>query len=123
MAEINEIICVTCPKGCTLRVKHKSNEVLEVLDGGCKRGEDYAICELQDPRRMVVSTVKVKDGLHPLVPVYTCKSFSKPLISQLAQRLRDVEIQAPVKINQVVLENALGTGIDIIASRDMPKVE
>jgi CxxC motif-containing protein len=26
-----------------------------------------------------------------------------------------------VKINQVVLEDALGTGIDIIASRDMPE--
>ena len=121
MIETNEIICVTCPKGCTLRVKHDGKEVLEVLDG-CKRGQEYAICELSDPRRMVASTVKVKNGLHPLVPVYTRKAFPKPLIPQLARELRKVEVSAPVKISQVVLENALGTGIDIVASRDMPKL-
>jgi CxxC motif-containing protein len=70
---------------------------------------------------MVASTVKVKGGLHPLVPVYTRSGFPKPLIPQLAQKLREVEVNAPVEINQVVLADALGTGIDIIASRDMPK--
>jgi CxxC motif-containing protein len=60
--------------------------------------------------------------LHPLVPVYTRKAFPKPLIPQLAKRLREIEVPAPVTINQVVLEDALGTGIDIIASRDMPAV-
>ncbi len=119
MAEISEIICVTCPKGCTLRVKHEGKEVLEVMDG-CRRGKDYAICELQDPRRMVASTVKVTDGLHPLVPVYTRQAFPKPMIPELARVLRQVEVEAPVKINQVVLADALGTGIDIVASRDMP---
>jgi len=122
MAEISEIICVTCPKGCTLRVKHEGKKVLEVLDG-CKRGEEYAICELQDPRRMVASTVKVKGGLHPLVPVYTRKAIPKHLIPDLARALREVEIQAPVKINQVVLPDALGTGINVVASRDMPAAE
>jgi len=122
MAEISEIICVTCPKGCTLRVKHEGKQVLEVLDG-CKRGEEYAICELQDPRRMVASTVRVDGGLHPLVPVYTQKAFPKHMIPELARALRTVELPAPVKINQVVLADALGTGIDVVASRDMPKVE
>lgn len=120
MVENSEIICVTCPQGCLLRVKHEGKNVLEVLDG-CKRGEDYAICELNDPRRMVASTVRVSGGLHPLVPVYTRSAFPKPLIPQLAKILRQVELAAPVEINQVVLENALDTGIDIVASRDMPE--
>ena len=122
MAEISEIICVTCPQGCLLKVKHEGNQVLEVLGSGCKRGQEYAISELQDPRRMVASTVRVKGGLHPLVPVYTRQAIPKPLIPQLAQALRQVEVTAPVKINQVVLEDVLGTGIDVVASRDMPAV-
>ena len=122
MATTSEIICVACPKGCVLEVKHEGNEALEIVGAGCRRGKDYAICELQDPRRMVASTVKVRGGLHPLVPVYTREAFPKPLIPQLAQKLREVEVPAPVSINQVVLEDALGTGIDIIASRDMPEV-
>ena len=91
------------------------------MDGDCKRGENYAICELGDPRRMVASTVKVSGGLHPLVPVYTRSALPKPLIPALARKLREIEISAPVMINQVVLENAFETGIDIITSRDMPK--
>lgn len=122
MAETSEIICVACPKGCALQVKHEGKDVLEVLGAGCQRGKDYAICELTDPRRMVASTVRVSGGLHPLVPVYTRKAFPKPLIPQLAKRLREIQVPAPVTINQVVLEDALGTGIDIIASRDMPRL-
>ena len=120
MPEVSEIICVTCPKGCTLKVKHEGTQVLEVLDSGCKRGKEYAIGELQDPRRMVASSVKVLNGFHPLVAVYTAQAFPKPLIAQLANTLRQVEVKAPVKINQVIIKNALGTGIDIVASRDMP---
>ena len=122
MTETSEIICVACPKGCPLQVEHKGKDIIEVIGAGCRRGKEYAICELQDPRRMVASTVKVKNGLHPLVPVYTRQGFPKPLIPRLAQKLREVEVAAPVQINQVILKDALGTGIDIIASRDMPKV-
>lgn len=121
MTETSEIICVACPKGCPLQIKHEGGDVLEIVGAGCKRGKEYAICELQDPRRMVASTVKVQGGMHPLVPVYTQKAFPKPLIPQLARKLREVEVPAPVKINQVLLKDALGTGIDIVASRDMPE--
>lgn len=121
MPQESELICVTCPKGCTLKVLHEGNQVIDVLGSGCRRGKEYAICELQDPRRMVASSVKVRSGLHPLLPVYTAKAFPKPLIPELAKILRQVEVSAPVKINQVIIENALNTGIDIIASRDMPK--
>jgi len=123
MVETSDIICVACPKGCSLQVRHQGKDVVEVIGAGCRRGKDYAICELQDPRRMVASTVKVKGGLHPLVPVYTSQGFPKPLIPNLAKKLREIEVQAPVKINQVVLQDALGTGIDIIASRDMPEIK
>ena len=122
MAEISEIICVTCPQGCLLKVLHEGKQVLDVLETGCKRGREYALGELQDPRRMVASTVRVSGGLHPLVPVYTRSAFPKPLIPQLAQALRQVEVPAPVKIGQVLLEDVLGTGIDVVASRDMPEV-
>lgn len=120
MVEESEIICVTCPKGCTLKILHEGNQLIDVLESGCKRGKEYAICELTDPRRMVASSVKVKNGLHPLVPVYTASAFPKPLISQLSKVLREIELTAPVYINQVVLSNAINTGIDILASRDLP---
>jgi CxxC motif-containing protein len=94
--------------------------VLAIGGNACERGNDYAQAELTDPRRMVASTVRVNAGIHPLVPVYTSAPFPKPLIFDLLAELRRLELEAPVELGQAVLENALGTGVDVLASRDLP---
>jgi len=113
-----EIICVACPKGCRLEVVHNEEELL-VSNAGCKRGKDYAFGEINDPRRMVASTVQVNNGLHPLVPVFTESPFPKGKIMALLNEIHTVRIDAPVKMGQVVIENALETGINIITSREL----
>lgn len=119
--QINEkIICITCPKGCTLDVTREGQTVIKV-SAGCKRGKEYVQRELTDPRRMVATTVRVRGGVHPLLPVATAAPFPKPRIFELMDALRALELPAPVQNGQMVLENALGTGIDIIASREMPR--
>ncbi len=92
------------------------------VDGNtCNRGLAYVECELTDPRRMVATTVRVRDGLHPLVPVYTEGAFPKPQIFALLHKIREVEVEAPVKGDRIILGNALSTGINVIASRNMPR--
>ena len=113
-----ELICVNCPKGCKLDIVREGDTFIQIT-AGCKRGKDYARQELTDPRRMVASTVKVKGGIHPLVPVATSAPFPKPRIQELLTELRKVEIEAPVKMGQAVLSSVLGTEIDIITSRAM----
>jgi CxxC motif-containing protein len=116
-----KVICVTCPKGCTLIVTRDGQTVVKV-ENGCKRGHEYARQELTFPRRMVATTVRIKGGLHPLLPVYTSAPFPKPRIPELLNVLRKLEISAPVDLDQVLLQNALDTGVDIQASREMKKV-
>ena len=116
--EPTEIICVACPKGCRLEARRENDEIL-VTHEGCKRGREYAVSEITDPRRMVATTVRVEKSSHPLLPVYTASPFPKGRIPELLTALRSVKIPAPVRVNQVVLANALGTGIDVIASRDI----
>lgn len=113
-----KIICITCPKGCTLEVTHDGKTVTKVKQG-CKRGKEYAQRELTDPRRMVATTVRIRGGVHPLLPVATAAPFPKPRIRELMDVLRQVEVQSPVVVGQPILKDALGTGIDIIASRRM----
>jgi CxxC motif-containing protein len=115
---IEKVICTTCPKGCTLEVTRDGDTIISIING-CKRGHEYAKQELTDPRRMVATTVKISGGIDPLLPVYTSAPFPKPRIPELLQSLREVELQAPVKMGFAVLKNVLGTGIDILASRDM----
>ena len=122
MEETKKLICVSCPKGCTLDVTVDGKTIVKVNGESCKRGLDYAEAEIKDPRRMIASTVKVKNGFHPLVPVYSFSPVPKPMIKEVLEKLREVELTAPVKQGTVVLENVLGTGVNIIASRDMPAV-
>jgi CxxC motif-containing protein len=120
METTTSIICITCPKGCTLDVTHEGQTVIKITQG-CKRGHEYVKREMVDPRRMVATTVRVQGGIHPLLPVATAAPFPKPHILELMHILRKIEIQAPVEMGQPVLCDALGTGIDILASRDMPE--
>lgn len=121
MDHIEKLICIACPIGCALEVTMAGETVVSVAGNTCKQGIDYAEKEISDPRRMVASTVKVKSGFHPLVPVYTEHPIPKPLIFDVLKELRKIELTAPVDAGLVVIKNVLGTGINVIASRNMPK--
>jgi CxxC motif-containing protein len=119
MEEQVKVICITCPKGCTLNVTRNGDAILKVEGSGCKRGTEYVEAETHDPRRMVATTVRVQGSMHPLLPVYTAKPFPKPRIKELLSEIRGIQLKAPIKMGDVVLKDALGTGVDVIASRDM----
>jgi len=123
MTATEKMICITCPMGCNLTVTKEGSTLLSVDGNTCKRGLKFAEGELNDPRRMVATTVRVRGGIHPLVPVYTEKPFPKARIFELLREIRLLEIEAPVTMNQVAMKNALGEGIDVIASRDMPEAD
>jgi len=114
------MICITCPRGCALDVLVEGKTVVKVEGNSCQRGVDYAVAEITDPRRMVTTTVRVKGGVHPLVPVFTEKPIPKPQIFELLAEIRKVELTAPVKYGDVVMENVLGTGVNVLASRNIP---
>lgn len=118
MTEETKIICVACPKGCRLKVS-RDGETFVVSEQGCKRGEQYARQEMTDPRRMVATTVKINNGMHPLLPVYTATPFPKAKIRQLLDELRKIYLNPPIGAGEVVMKNALNTGIDVVASRNM----
>jgi CxxC motif-containing protein len=118
MEEKMVLICITCPKGCALQVTRDGSTILDV-ESGCKRGILYAEEELNDPRRMVASTVRIRGGAYPLLPVSTRSPFPKPRIKELLAELRQVEVSSPVKMGDVILSNVLDSGVDIVASRNM----
>jgi CxxC motif-containing protein len=118
MSEETKIICVACPQGCRLRI-NRQGETMVVSEQGCKRGEQYAIQEMTDPRRMVSTTIRIQSNSHLLLPVYTSAPIPKGKIQPLLNQLRKLNLKVPVKMGQVVLKDALGTGIDVLASRDI----
>jgi CxxC motif-containing protein len=109
--------------GCTLEVALEGEQVLTVEGQGCKRGIAYATDETSNPRRVVTTTVTVSSGVHPLLPVYTERPIPKARMAELVAALSRVQVIAPIKAGQVVMEDALGTGVQVLASRDIARLE
>ncbi|MDO5380309.1 MAG: DUF1667 domain-containing protein [Acidaminococcaceae bacterium] len=111
--------CIMCPLGCEMTVTIEDGAVTGVTGNTCPRGPKYAHDEVVAPKRMLTSTVRVNGGLLPLVPVVSKTTLPKKRILDCAAALRQVIVDAPVSEGQVIVENILGLGVDIVASRSM----
>lgn len=114
---IKELICITCPRGCRLKV----DENLNVTGNFCPRGAIYAKNELTNPLRMVTSTVAVNSKVSSRLPVKTKEAISKSLIFDVMEEIRKVVVNPPIKIGDVVIKNILNTGVDIVATKDIDR--
>ena len=113
------LICIGCPLGCPLTVEMEGNEVKSVSGNTCPRGDAYAKKELTNPTRIVTSTVRVAGGKLAMVSVKTASDIPKGKIFECVKALKDVEMTAPVKIGDVVLENVAGTGVNVVATKNV----
>lgn len=118
-----DLICIVCPVGCRLTVeKDDTAEKGYVITGNtCKRGVNYAIEEMTHPTRMVPTTVKIEEAFLNRLPVRTDKPIDKNLIFEAMTIINQYSCKAPVKMGDILIENILGTGVNIIATRSMSK--
>ena len=114
--EKKELTCICCPMGCALSVDLEGTNVLSVSGNTCKRGDTYAKEEVVRPVRMVTSIVKVKNGNLKMLPVKTKEPIDKSRINECLEALKTVEVQAPIHIGDIILENVAGTGVNIVAA-------
>jgi CxxC motif-containing protein len=120
VTETHNYTCINCPLSCSLELKEEDGKVLEVTGSDCKVGAKYAEEEFTDPRRVVTTTVGVLGGVLPLLPVRTETAIPKRLVWQAVGEIADVVVDAPVKNGQRLLRNVAGTGVDVVATRDLP---
>lgn len=114
-----ELTCIGCPLGCPISVTMEGDEVTAVTGNTCPRGDAYARKEVTNPTRIVTSTVRVSGGVCPMVNVKTASDIPKDKIFACVEALKDVVASAPVKIGDVLLANVAGTGVDIVAARNI----
>ncbi|ASJ00283.1 DUF1667 domain-containing protein [Thermococcus gorgonarius] len=107
-------ICIVCPLSCAIEVEVKDGKVLEVKGHTCPRGKEWAVQEVTNPRRVVMSVVPVEGGALPTVSVKTAEPVPKEKIPELMKFLAGIKVKAPVKIGDVVAE---WEGIKIVATR------
>ena len=117
--EKRELTCIRCPLGCAITVTLEGSTIQEITGFTCKRGEDYARKEVLDPTRTVTSVVFIDSESERMLPVKTKEDIPKDKIFEIMEALKSVRVKAPVKIVQVILENAAGTGVPVVATKDV----
>lgn len=117
--EKKELTCIGCPLGCALSVEIGENGEIKVTGNSCKIGENYAVKECTNPTRIVTTTVDVSGGIYPMVSVKTEKDIPKDKIFACVKALKGIKVKAPVNSGDIIYENIEGTGINVIATRNI----
>ena len=117
--EERRLICIGCPMGCPLVVTMDGGEVVGVTGNTCKRGEIYGRKEVTNPTRIVTSTVRVSGGSIDMVSVKTKEDIPKGKIFDCVKALKNVEVEAPVHIGDVIMKDVAGTGVDVVATKNV----
>ena len=112
------ITCINCPVGCRMTVTLDKGVVTSVEGNTCKRGEKYAQQECIAPQRIVTAVIPVAGSTLP-VSVKTRTPIPKKTIHQCMTELAQVQLTLPIHLGDVVLSNVCGTGVDVIATRNV----
>ena len=112
------LICIGCPMGCDLTVEVEDGKAVSVSGNNCAVGKRYAETEISAPTRMVTTTARVEDGT--LVPVKTKSPVPKDKIFEVVAAIKEATVYPPVLMGEVILEDAAGTGVDVVTTAGLP---
>ena len=118
------LTCIGCPMGCQLTVTMEGNEVLSVEGNTCPRGDIYARKEVTNPTRIVTSTIAITGGDKERISCKTATDVPKEKMFDVMKEINRTVVMAPKKrgdilIENAAVENAAGTGVSVIATRDI----
>jgi CxxC motif-containing protein len=120
-AEKKHFVCVVCPVGCEVDVVHDGSRIISTEGNKCEKSEEFVRQELIEPMRILTTTVRIQGSRWPVIPVRTDKSVPKRLFPRIMKRLARIKLQAPVNMLDIVAGDVLHTGVNIIATRTMPR--
>lgn len=115
------LTCILCPIGCKILVKTNGMNFKIIKGNKCERGIDYSRNEILYPRRILTTSVLVKNGEWPLVSVRSSKPILKKYLLNILNETKRMIVKAPVKSGQIIIKNVEDTGINIIATKTVKK--
>lgn len=113
------VICTVCPNGCEIEVNYTTREDAILSGYTCKRGIPYAIDECFEPKRTFTSSVKIAGSDRRVLPVRTSAPIPKALLMKAAEALREIELKVPVACGDVIVENFLDTGVNLVSAMSL----
>lgn len=117
---MNRILtCIGCPMGCQIEVTLDENgNFVDSKGWSCNIGKRYAQEEVTAPVRTVTALVNVTNRPEPL-SVKTAQPIPKGKIFDSLAEIKQVKVQAPIRIGDIIVENLCGTGISLVATKNI----
>ena len=117
-----ELVCIVCPRSCRMTITSEGDELV-VTGNTCKRGKEFAINEMTDPRRTVCTTVRTSFPSVPVLPVRVSGAIPKNKIFDLMREVHRITVSKRIGREEVVVTNILDLGVDLIATSNILKDE
>jgi CxxC motif-containing protein len=117
--EKKHFTCVTCPIGCEIDVELQDSDVVSMEGTKCTKGKEFVSQELDEPMRILTTTIRIKGAKWAMLPVRTDRPIPKRLLFRVIEELTDIERRAPVKMSDVIVRDIADTGVNIVATRSM----
>ena len=111
------LTCILCPRGCALTAEI-SDKAVAVQGNACPNGEKYAQSECINPVRTLTATVRVANRKDTMVSVKTDRPIAKDRMFAVMQSLREMTVDAPLSIGQVLIKSIYGSDIVVTKSID-----
>lgn len=120
MHKITEIICVCCSNNCTVSIDETNGNA--VSGNRCRNGAAFALHELSNPKRRINAEVRITGAEVDKCPVKTDRAVSKDDLPNIAEILEHFQAEAPVYISQVLIRDIGGTGANLVACKNIPRM-
>lgn len=112
-----KMVCISCPVGCVLEAEIENGHIFKLSGNKCEKGLAYAKQEVENPSRILTSTI-VAEGLNlKMLPVRTSQPIPKTKLFVAMEAIKKITINKPVKVGEVIAENFMNLGINLIATR------
>ena len=115
--------CIVCPRGCRIEVRGERGADpadYEVSGQACPRGAEYASAEHSTPVRTLTTTVATVGSRLRRLAVQSTGPIPRELLAEALAQVHAARVEAPVRAGEAVARDLLGTGVDVVASRDLP---
>jgi len=112
-----KLTCIECPKGCRMTVNIENSKVIKVTGNECPKGEVYVVSEIENPVRILTSTVLCRGLTLKMLPVRTDKPIPKSMIFEAMREVKKIKLERPLNAGSIIVKNFLGLGVNLITAR------
>lgn len=114
---IKKMICIECPLGCALEVDIGSKP-FRISGSKCPKGENYAISEIENPQRILTSSVLTQGLALKMVPIRTDMPIPKKDLLMAMEEIKKIRLKKSVAVGDILVKDFMGLGANLVATRE-----